>query len=71
MLGDELNHRVTLRLNEKQYNFLIAVSKTLGVSPSDYIRMCLNAGMVSVDKNLLSEVGTQHENVKTDFNNQL
>lgn len=71
MLGDELNHRVTLRLNEKQYNFLIAVAKTLGVSPSDYIRMCLNAGMVSVDKNLLCEVGTKNENVKTDFDNQL
>lgn len=70
MLGDELNHRITLRLNQKQYEFLIAVSKTLGVSPSDYIRMCLNAGMMSVDKSLLSEVGT-HENVKTDFNNQL
>ncbi len=70
MLGDELNHRVTLRLNQKQFEFLIAVSKTLGVSPSDYIRMCLNAGMVSVDKSLLG-VGTNNENVKTDFDNQL
>lgn len=71
MLGDELNHRVTLRLNEKQYNFLIAVAKTLGVSPSDYIRMCLNAGMVSVDKNLLCEVGTENADVKTNIDNQL
>ena len=70
MLGDELNHRVTLRLNENQYKFLIAVSKTLGVSPSDYIRMCLNAGMVTVDKNLL-EKGGNDANVKTDLNNIL
>lgn len=70
-LGDKFNHRLTIRLNDKQFEFLLNVSGVLGVSPSDYIRMCLNAGMVTVDKGLLEKVGTQFEDVKTDIDNQL
>ena len=72
-LGDKYTHRVTLRLNEEQYEFLIKVSSILGVSPSDYLRMTVNSGMVAT-KNGLDEfsngnmlkgmVGT-NENVKT------
>ena len=72
-LGDKYTHRVTLRLNEEQYEFLIKVSSILGVSPSDYLRMIVNSGMVAT-KNGLDElsngnmlkgtVGT-NENVKT------
>lgn len=72
-LGDKYTHRVTLRLNEEQYEFLIKVSSILGVSPSDYLRMTVNSGMVAT-KNGLNElsngnllkgmVGT-NENVKT------
>lgn len=46
-LGDKYTHRVTLRLNEEQYDFLIQVSSILGVSPSDYLRMTVNSGMVA------------------------
>ena len=72
-LGDKYTHRVTLRLNEEQYEFLLKVSSILGVSPSDYLRMTVNSGMVAT-KNGLNElsngnmlkgmVGT-NENVKT------
>lgn len=72
-LGDKYTHRVTLRLNEEQYEFLIKVSSILGVSPSDYLRMTVNSGMIAM-KNGLDElsngnmlkgmVGT-NENVKT------
>jgi hypothetical protein len=72
-LGDKYNHRLTLRLNEEQYEFLIKVSSILGVSPSEYLRMTVNSGMVAT-KNGLDEisngnvlkgmVGT-NENVKT------
>ena len=72
-LGDKYTHRVTLRLNEEQYEFLIKVSSILGVSPSEYLRMTVNSGMVAT-KNGLNElsngnmlkgmVGT-YENVKT------
>ena len=72
-LGDKYTHRVTLRLNEEQYDFLIKVSNILGISPSDYLRMVVNTGMVTT-KNGINElsngdmmkgmVGTD-ENVKT------
>ena len=72
-LGDKYTHRVTLRLNEEQYEFLIKVSSILGVSPSDYLRMTVNSGMVATRGNLeeitngnmlKGMVGT-NENVKT------
>lgn len=73
-MGSNYTHRVTLRLNDEQYDFLIRVSNILGVSPSDYMRMCVNAGMVSSDKSLNETmkgmVGT-NENVKTDCNDKL
>lgn len=80
-MGTAYNNRITLRLNDEQYHFIIECSELLGVTPSDYIRMSINSGMVALkNKNvtlsvsdmisLKGEVGT-HENVKTDINNQL
>lgn len=67
--GTPYNHRMTLRLNDEQYNFILECAKLLGVSPSDYIRMSVNAGMVQVKElQKKGEVGT-NENVKTDSNN--
>ena len=71
-LGTNFNHRVTLRLNDDQYNFLIGISEIMGVTPSEYMRMVINTGLVASDgdvNNLLNnvlkgEVGT-NENVKT------
>lgn len=69
-LGDKYSHRVTVRLNDDQFKFLIDVSEILGVSPSEYIRMTVNTGMVATKKNWdeVKGVGTL-ENVKTDCNN--
>lgn len=69
-MGEKYEKRITLRLNEKQYNFIIGVSEVLGVSPSDYIRMVVNSGMVQMQKaeETKGMVGTR-ENVKTDINN--
>ena len=71
-LGTNFNHRVTLRLNDDQYNFLFDFSEIMGVTPSEYMRMVINTGLVASDgdvNNLLNnvlkgEVGT-NENVKT------
>lgn len=66
-LGDKYNHRVTLRLTDDQYNWLIEVSKLLGVTPSEYMRMSVNTGMVimkQAEEQQKGEVGT-NENVKT------
>ena len=75
-LGSNYNHRITLRLNDEQYEFIIKVSGILGISPSDYLRMSINSGMVATKNNLdmiangnllKGMVGT-NENVKTDSN---
>ena len=76
-LGDKYTHRVTLRLNQEQYDFLVKISNILGVSPSDYLRMVINSGMVGMKNDidtmsggnvLKGMVGTS-EDVKTDSNN--
>lgn len=80
--GDPYTHRLTLRLSDAQMQFLIDVSKLLGVSPSEYVRMTINMAQVSLNQDVsqmssgklasLRKVGcTSNENVKTDFNNQL
>lgn len=75
--GEKYTHRVTLRLNDEQYNYLIDISKILGVSPSDYMRMVINATLMTDKKgyeDVLEEkqkegmVGT-NENVKTSIDN--
>lgn len=73
-LGKKYTHRVTLRLNDEQYDWLLAIAGVLGVTPSDYMRMSINTGMVTVQRGIISidngEVGT-NENVKTDSNDKL
>lgn len=75
-LGSNFVHRVTVRLNDDQYNFLLKVSEILGVSPSEYLRMSINSGMVVTKSDVFSEsllkgmVGT-NEDVKTDIDNKL
>ena len=44
--GDK-NHRITLRLNEEQFEFVRTSADGLGVSPSDFLRMVINLTMVS------------------------
>lgn len=78
-MGSKYTHRVTLRLTDEQYNFLIKVSELLGVSPSDYLRMVVNSGMVQtqgklgdvlgLDENKVKGMVGTHENVKTDSDN--
>lgn len=65
-LGDKYTHRVTLRLNDEQFTYICECSTILGVSPSDFLRMSINAGMMTFPTK--GEVGT-NANVKTDCNN--
>ena len=78
-LGDKYTHRLTLRLTDGQMDYLGKVSTLLGTTPSEYLRMTINACMISTNKNLetmmngeaLGKVGMSNENIKTDINNQL
>ncbi len=72
-LGDPLTHRISLRLSDKQFEFLTQVSTIMGITPSDYLRMVVNAGMVSMSKSVDTMfngmVGMSNENIKTDEHN--
>ena len=69
-LGDKYTHRITLRLNDNQYDWLIGIAKMLDVSPSDYIRMAVNTSMTisneDIEKMKKGEMVGTNENVKTD-----
>ena len=63
-LGDKYTHRVTLRLTDSQFQYIVSSSDQMGVSPSEYMRQILEHTIS------LREVGT-HEDVKADFNDIL
>lgn len=67
-LGDKYNHRVTLRLNDDQFEYVCECSNMLGVSPSEFLRMSINAGMYAVPLSEKGTVGT-NENVKANSHN--
>lgn len=75
--------RITLRLNEKQFEFVKLSSDCLGVSPSEFLRMVINSTMATSTaaaasvivkgaegyiENLCEEVFGR-ENDETDINN--
>lgn len=77
-LGDPYQKRMTLRLTENQMDYLAKMGVIMGVSPSEYLRMTINAAMistgkavdelitgVSVEKIMKGQGGTSNENVKT------
>lgn len=47
MYTKDKNHRVTLRLNDAQFQFVTANADILEVSPSDFLRMVINAALAS------------------------
>ena len=47
MYTKDKSHRITLRVNEEQFEFVKANAETLGVSPSDFLRMVINASLSS------------------------
>jgi len=46
---DKMN-RITLRLNEHQFAFVKNNSEVLGISPSEFLRMVVNATMSASQK---------------------
>jgi len=66
--------RITLRLNERQFEFVRENAEILGVSPSEFLRMVVNSTMSmsqkavdNVKKKIVAEVGAEgRENDKAD-----
>lgn len=50
MYMKDKNHRITLRLNEEQFEFVKENAETLDVSPSDFLRMVINTTLVAYRK---------------------
>lgn len=76
-------HRITLRLNESQFLFVKDNADMLDVSPSDFLRMVVNATMAmskATDKdtavqaavdNLMTKEGDGRENDKANIDDKL
>lgn len=69
---DKLN-RLTLRLNEEQFEYVKQNSDMLGVSPSEFLRMVINASLATSkkisDKICETMIGGQgRENDKANIN---
>lgn len=68
MYQNDKKQRITLRLTDDQFNFVKDGADTLDVSPSDFLRMVINATMVTT-KNAMKKVeDLGRENDKADIN---
>lgn len=47
MYTKDKTNRITLRLNDQQFEFVRKSSEPLGVSPSEFLRMVINATMAA------------------------
>lgn len=50
MYTKDKSNRITLRLNDAQFEFVTSQADALDVSPSDFLRMVINVSMVSTQK---------------------
>lgn len=67
-------YRITLRLNEEQFSFVKEQADTLGVSPSEFLRMVVNASLATskkVTEKLNERLGEGRENDKADINDSV
>lgn len=70
MYSKDKNTRITLRLNENQFNFVKMNADELGVSPSEFLRMVINSSMsATVKLSQLNKESKGRENDKANFHN--
>lgn len=65
MYTKDKSQRITLRLNESQFDFVKTVADALGVSPSEYLRMMVNLSMVGAQNAGAGKEGVRRENEQT------
>lgn len=69
MYEKDKKSRITLRLNKEQMDFVLNDSQTLGISPSEYIRMLIST-CISMSKKLKDQMeDKRRENDFTANNN--
>lgn len=59
MYTKDKSHRITLRLNDEQFEFVTMNSEQLDVSPSDFLRMVINSSLFAWKRM------TESENLKS------
>jgi hypothetical protein len=76
MYTKDKTNRITLRLNDEQFEFVKGNSDVLGVSPSEFLRMVVNSSMALAKateqkfQKVLQE-GEGRENDKADIDDKL
>ena len=74
MYTKDKSNRITLRLNDEQFEFVKHNADFLGVSPSEFLRMVVNASMAT-SKTALGNIEQKYQegcgraNDKTDSDN--
>ena len=67
MYTKDKSNRITLRLNDEQFDFVKQNADFLGVSPSEFLRMVVNASMATTKISIQNiEEGLGRANDKTD-----
>ena len=72
MYTKDKSHRITLRLNEDQFTFVKDQADMLDVSPSEFLRMVVNASLATSKKlsaTMNERIGNGRENDKTNSDN--
>lgn len=70
MYTKDKSNRITLRLNDEQFDFVKQNADLLGVSPSEFLRMVVNATMATTKITIQTfEEGLGRANDKTNSNN--
>lgn len=71
MYTKDKSYRITLRLNEAQFDHVKRSADVLGVSPSEFLRMVVNATMVAAQSGLdkIQQEGQGRENDKANLDN--
>ena len=74
MYTKDKSNRITLRLNDEQFEFVKSQADLLGVSPSEFLRMVVNASLATskgLVKRIKIEEGTGRENDEADINDSV
>lgn len=66
MYTKDKTNRITLRLNDEQFEYVRASSEPLGVSPSEFLRMVINATM-SASKRSMANLERVNRAVEHEF----
>lgn len=70
MYTKDKSNRITLRLNNEQFDFVKQNADFLGVSPSEFLRMVVNASMATTKSAMKKiEEGLGRANDKTNIDN--